>query len=88
MVCIILGDFKPETEGSTVDDLGSAGGVCNRRWEKKEYASTKNPALKKVCILAIIGSLAVSLLYIKKLPFVFEMNVIFPLFLMNPHIFI
>lgn len=32
--CIISGDFKSETEGDTVDDLGSAGGVCDRRWEK------------------------------------------------------
>jgi hypothetical protein len=52
----------------------------------KEYASTKKPVLKKVCILAIIGSLAVSFLYMKKLPFVFGMNVIFPLFLLNPYI--
>jgi hypothetical protein len=52
----------------------------------KEYASTKNAVLKKVCILAIIGSLAVSFLYIKNLPFVFEMNIGFPLFLMNPYI--
>ena len=52
----------------------------------KEYASIKNTILKKTCLLAIIGSLAVSLLYLKKLPFVFDMNAFFPLFLMYPYI--
>jgi hypothetical protein len=51
-----------------------------------EYASTKNAFFKKICLLPIIGSLSVSFLYIKKLPFVFEANVNFPQFLMNPYV--
>jgi len=52
----------------------------------KEYASTKKPILKMTCFLAIIGSFAVSFIYLKKFPFVFDMNLNFPLFLMNPYI--
>lgn len=51
----------------------------------KEYASFKNALFKKTCILAIIGSAAVSLLYIKKLPFVFDSAVSIPAFLLNPY---
>jgi hypothetical protein len=52
----------------------------------KEYASAKDAILKKTCLLPIIGSLAISLLYLKKLPFVFDTDVTFPLFLMNPYV--
>lgn len=52
----------------------------------EEYASTKKNILKMTCFLAIIGSFAISILYLKKLPFLFDMNVNFPLFLMNPFI--
>ena len=51
----------------------------------KEYASTKKNIVRMTCFLAIIGSFAVSFLYLKKLPFVFNMNVNLPLFLMNPY---
>jgi len=51
-----------------------------------EYMPAKKSALKTSCILAVIGSFAVSFLYLKKLPFVFDMVVSFPLFLMNPYI--
>ena len=44
----------------------------------REYISVKKATLRKVCMLAIIGSLAVSFLYIKKLPSVFDLNVLFP----------
>lgn len=50
-----------------------------------EYISAKKPSLKKLCIFAITGSLAVSVIYIKRLPFVFGANIHFPLFLMNPY---
>ncbi len=30
MVYIISGDFKAETKGRALDDLGCAGGICNR----------------------------------------------------------
>jgi len=52
----------------------------------KEYASRKKSIFKKGCLLAAAGSLAVSFLYIKKLPFLFDMNFIFPAFLMNPYV--
>lgn len=52
----------------------------------KEYVSTKGTILKRTCILAIIGSFAVSFLYIKNLPFAFDVQVNFPSFLMNPYI--
>jgi len=51
----------------------------------REYISTEKVTLKKTCILAILGSFAVSAIYMKKLPFVFGMNIHFPLFLMNPY---
>jgi len=50
-----------------------------------EYIAIKKVSLNKVCILAIFGSFAVSLIYMKKLPFVFGLNIQFPLFLMNPY---
>ncbi len=52
----------------------------------KEYASTKTTVLKKACLLVIIGSTAVAVLYIKYIPFVFDMKVLFPLFLMSPYV--
>ncbi len=52
----------------------------------REYISEIKDSLKKMCMLAIIGSLAVSVIYMKKLPFVFGMNVHFPLFFMNPYV--
>ena len=50
----------------------------------KEYIAIKKVSLNKICILAIFGSLAVSVVYMKKLPFVFGLNIQFPIFLMNP----
>jgi len=50
-----------------------------------EYISTHKVELKKACALAIIGSFAVSVLYMKKLPFVFNMNAHFPIFLMHSY---
>jgi len=44
----------------------------------REYISEIKDSLKKICMLAIIGSLAVSVIYMKKLPFVFGVNVHFP----------
>ena len=52
----------------------------------REYASAKDVILKKTCLLPVIGSFAVSLLYLKKLPFVFDMEIVFPLFLMSPYV--
>jgi len=51
----------------------------------REYISEIKDSLKKICILAIIGSLAVSVIYMKKIPFVFGMYVHFPIFFMNPY---
>ena len=51
----------------------------------REYISEKKPTLKKICILAILGSFAVSAVYLKKLPFVFGLNMHIPLFLMSPY---
>ena len=51
-----------------------------------EYAITKKSILKAAWLLAIIGSFAVSILYLKKVPFVFDMKVRLPLILMNPYI--
>ena len=51
----------------------------------KEYASFKKTTLKNTCFFAIVGSFAVSFLFIKKLPLVFGLsNAIFPIILMNP----
>jgi len=50
-----------------------------------EYISVRQATLKKTCLLAIIGSFFVSVIYIKKIPFVFGMSTHFPLFLMNPY---
>jgi len=52
----------------------------------KEYASTKTAVLKKACVLVIIGSVAVAVLYIRNIPFVFDMRVFPPLFLMSPYV--
>jgi hypothetical protein len=52
----------------------------------RDYASVKDAILKKTCLLPVIGSFAVALLYLKKLPFVFDMEIAFPLFLMNPYV--
>jgi hypothetical protein len=52
----------------------------------RDYASLKGAVLKKTCLLPVIGSFAVSLLYLKKLPFVFDMEIAFPLFLLNPYV--
>lgn len=51
----------------------------------REYISVNKTTLKKTCIFAIAGSFAVAVIYMKKLPFVFGMNIHFPLFLMNPY---
>lgn len=50
-----------------------------------EYISKKKATLKKPCILAIAGSFAVSVIYMKKLPYVFGMNIHFPPVLLNPY---
>jgi len=50
----------------------------------RDYASGKGAILKKTCLLPVIGSFAVLLLYLKKLSFVFDMEIAFPLFFMNP----
>jgi len=50
-----------------------------------EYAITKKSILKTACLIAIIGSFAVSILYLKKIPFAFDMKVQLPLILMNPY---
>lgn len=51
----------------------------------REYISETKASLKKICIPAIIGSFAVSAIYIKKLTFIFGMNIHFPVFIMNPY---
>jgi hypothetical protein len=51
----------------------------------KEYASSKDTIFKNTCLLAVIGSAAVSLLYIRKLPFVFDAAITFPAFLTSPY---
>jgi hypothetical protein len=51
----------------------------------REYISKTKDALKEICIAAVIGSVAVSVIYLKKLPFVFGMNVQFPVFMINPY---
>ena len=50
-----------------------------------EYISEEKLTLKKICILAIFGSFAVSAIYLKKLPFIFGLNIHIPLFLMSPY---
>jgi len=50
----------------------------------REYLSKNKGALKEICIASVIGSFAVSLIYMRKLRFVFGMNVQFPIFAMNP----
>lgn len=52
----------------------------------REYISTEKASLKKICILAIIGSFAVSSVYLKRLPVVFSVDIHFPLFLINPYV--
>lgn len=51
----------------------------------REYISERKPSLKTICLFAIVGSFAVSAIYLKKLPFVFGLNANFPLFLLNPY---
>jgi len=51
----------------------------------KEYISIKKTSLKKKCVVAIIGSFAVSMIYMKKFPFVFGLQVQLPLFFLNPY---
>jgi hypothetical protein len=50
-----------------------------------EYIFEKKPALKKICIFALVGSFAVSAIYLKKLLFVFGFDTHIPIFLMNPY---
>ena len=50
-----------------------------------EYISAKKVTLKKTCLLAIAGSFAVSVIYMKKLPYVFGMNIHFPPVFLNPY---
>jgi len=52
----------------------------------REYISEKKPFLKTICIYAIFGSFAVSVIYLKKLPLVFGINIHIPLFLLNPYL--
>jgi len=51
----------------------------------REYISAKKTSLKKVCILVILGSFAVSVIYMKKLPFVCGLSIQFPLFFVKPY---
>ena len=51
----------------------------------KEYISLRKTSLKKVCVFAIIGSFAVSIIYMKKIPFVFDLSVQLPLFFLSPY---
>jgi len=51
----------------------------------QEYISLRKTSLKKVCVLAIIGSFTVSMIYIKKIPFVFGLSVQLPLFFLSPY---
>jgi hypothetical protein len=51
----------------------------------QEYISANKPALKKPCLLAIAGSLAVSVLYLKKLPLVFDASMNFTPILASPY---
>lgn len=52
----------------------------------REYICDIKHALKPVCRLAIAGSLAVSVLYVKKLGAVFGMTAPFPFFFMSPYL--
>ena len=52
----------------------------------RDYVSAKDAVLKKTCLLPVIGSFAAALLYLKKLSFVFDTEIAFPLFLMNPYV--
>jgi hypothetical protein len=51
----------------------------------REYISKTKDILKEICIAAVVGSFVVLLIYMKKLPFVFGMNVQFPVFMINPY---
>ena len=51
----------------------------------REYISAKKSSLKKTCAGAVVGSFAVTIIYLKKLPFVFGLNIQFPPFIMNPY---
>ncbi len=51
----------------------------------REYISKTKEALKEICITAVVGSVAVSVIYMKKLLFVYGMNVRFPIFMINPY---
>jgi len=51
----------------------------------REYISVKKTSLKKICVVAIIGSFAVSMIYMKQIPFVFGLKVHLPLFFLNPY---
>jgi hypothetical protein len=50
----------------------------------REYILKTKGALKEICMAAVIGSLAVSVIYLRKLPFVLGMTVQFPVFMINP----
>jgi hypothetical protein len=52
----------------------------------RDYISTQKATLKRTCLIAVIGSLAVTAIYMKKIPFVFGINIPLPLFLKNPYI--
>jgi len=51
----------------------------------QEYISVQKPALKKPCIYAVAGSVAVCILYLKKFPLVFDINPQFPPILASPY---
>jgi len=51
----------------------------------REYISAKKASLKRICVLVIFGSFAVSVIYLKRLSFAFGMNIQLPLFLLNPY---
>jgi len=50
-----------------------------------EYIAIRKVSLTKFWMLAILGSFAVSVLYMKQLPFVFGLNIHFSPFFMNPY---
>jgi len=50
----------------------------------REYILKTKKTLKEICMAAVIGSFAVSVIYLRKLPFVFGMTVQFPDFMIHP----
>lgn len=51
----------------------------------QEYISAEKPDLKKPCLIAIAGSVGITILYLKKFPLVFDLNPQFPPILASPY---